>query len=580
MAFGGSDAARFQAYQTRARMGAALWSRIILWTILGWFALTMWVVWHETGSYFPQLGHQYFWRWVICSTLLRIPFIDTIALRCMVPANGTWYPLGSLVNWMNGPKMYYQPFPTWFWHYGIRVALIPLGFGVAAIVWRARHRMDSLHIRGLRLLPRRQQNRQLNGGFLKKMFNHSDSIRIGDSTIPADKMTEHTMISGSPGSGKSVLIRQLLRQIRDRGETAIVFDVEGEFTAEFLDLSRGDIVLSPPDQRMPYWDPWFELRSESFAIDAEAMAASLVRGTPRTATEQFFQDSARTLIEAILEKAPDRSHPSSITKFLGLPRAELHRRLEGTRAYPLIDPSAADQGTGIISVAANAVKAFHYLPTHEEAGHQEWSARAWDRHQWIFLTGTEDSREAVCRLQGTWIDCLVRNLLTAPIMSGEQIYIVADEFPALEVQPNIIRALVRGRKRGICCILAFQAVSQLRTLYQNDGAITITSAPSTKIIMRCDEPTTAKWASDLLGSHEIDRLQMTQLAGLSKMREGVNLSEHRSVETLILPAEIQRLAPFEGFLAVAGHDRCKIKIPRLFLERNAASFIPRTRSAA
>ena len=114
MAFGGSDAARFQAYQTRARMGAALWSRIILWTILGWFILTMWVVWHETGSYFPQLNHQYFWRWVICSTLLRIPFIDTIALRCMVPANGTWYPLGPLVNWMNGPKMYYQPFPTWF----------------------------------------------------------------------------------------------------------------------------------------------------------------------------------------------------------------------------------------------------------------------------------------------------------------------------------------------------------------------------------------------------------------------------------------------------------------------------------
>jgi type IV secretory pathway TraG/TraD family ATPase VirD4 len=580
MAFGGSDAARFQAYQTRARMGAALWSRIILWTILGWFALTIWVVWHETGSYFPQVGHQYFWRWVICSTLLRIPFIDTIALRCTVPANGAWYLLGPLVNWMNGPKMYYQPFPTWFWHYGVRTALIPVGLGVAAIIWRIRHHVGAFHVRGLKLLTARAHDRQLNGGIIRKVFSRRDRIQIGDSTIPAEKMTEHILISGSPGSGKSCLVRQLLRAIRDRGETAIVFDVEGEFTAEFLDTSHGDIVLSPTDKRMRYWDPWLELRPETFAIDAEAMAASLVRGMPKTATEQFFQDSARGLIEAILEKAPDRNHPSSITEFLGLPRAELHRRLEGTRAYPTLDPGAADQGTGIISVAANAVKAFHYLPTHEEAGHQEWSARAWDRRQWIFLPGTEDTRDAVCRLQGTWIDCLVRNLLTAPIMSGEQIYIVADEFPALEVQPNIIKALVRGRKRGICCVIAFQNVSQLRTLYQTDGAITITSAPSTKILMRCDEPATAKWASDLLGAHEIDRLQMTQLSGLSSMREGVNLSEQRSIETLILPAEIQRLAPFEGFLAVAGYDRRKIKVPRLFLERNAESFIPRSRSAA
>jgi hypothetical protein len=64
------------------------------------------------------------------------------------------------------------------------------------------------------------------------------------------------------------------------------------------------------------------------------------------------------------------------------------------------------------------------------------------------------------------------------------------------------------------------------------------------------------------------------------MKEGVNLSEHRSIESLILPAEIQRLAPFEGYLAVAGYDRRTIKILRLFLERNAESFIPRTRPAA
>jgi hypothetical protein len=35
--------------------------------------------------------------------------------------------------------MYYLPFTDWFWHYGIRTALIPVGLGATALLWRARH---------------------------------------------------------------------------------------------------------------------------------------------------------------------------------------------------------------------------------------------------------------------------------------------------------------------------------------------------------------------------------------------------------------------------------------------------------
>src|SRR5437762_2289058 len=103
MALGVSQAARFQAYQTRARMSASLWFRIILAVLFAWFALTFCVVWLETGKQFPDINHQYFWRWAILSTLVRTPVLGTIILRCKVPANGTWYPVGPLVNWMNSP---------------------------------------------------------------------------------------------------------------------------------------------------------------------------------------------------------------------------------------------------------------------------------------------------------------------------------------------------------------------------------------------------------------------------------------------------------------------------------------------
>jgi len=93
--------------------------------------------------------------------------------------------------------------------------------------------------------------------------------------------------------------------------------------------------------------------------------------------------------------------------------------------------------------------------------------------------------------------------------------------------------------------------------------------------LRVDHFETAQWASDLIGSHEVERLQMTQLAGLSSYREGVNLSPHRSIEHLVLPAEIQMLEPFNGFLCVAGKDRTTVRIPEMHLTKRHPAFIPR-----
>jgi type IV secretory pathway TraG/TraD family ATPase VirD4 len=546
MGFRGSDAARFQAYQTRARMGAQLWGRVFGWTVFGWIALTVYVVWRQTSVLLPQLHHQYFWRWVVGGS-----------------------------DWLNGPQMYRLPFSIWFWHYGIRTALIPVALGVAVLAWRLRHRLDATHIRGLKLLTPREHNRELNGSIVRKMLKQHTGIQIGTSIIPRQKECENFLITGSPGSGKSTLDRHMLYQVRDRAQTAIVLDVDSEFIQEFYDEGRGDIVLNPLDARCPFWTPWLEFRDESFTMDAEAMAASLVRGAPRTPTEEFFRDSARTLIEAIFEKATDRRHSGSIADFLALPRKEIHEALEGTRAHPLVDPHAAEQGTGIISVAANATKGFHHLPRRDQA-RRLWSARQWadKREGWIFLPSTEDARAAIQALQGVWLDCLVRWLMTADIGS-QQMWIFVDELPAMGYQSQIEQLLTRGRKRGISTVIGFQNVAQLRAIYGRDRTVTMTSAPTTKIILRCDEAETAKWASDLLGSREIERTEMTMLAGLSNMREGVNLSARRTTEHIVTPAEIQFLKPFHGYLAVAGENRTTITIPARHLEKKFPAFIPR-----
>jgi type IV secretory pathway TraG/TraD family ATPase VirD4 len=160
-------------------------------------------------------------------------------------------------------------------------------------------------------------------------------------------------------------------------------------------------------------------------------------------------------------------------------------------------------------------------------------------------------------------------------IGSDQVWIMADELPAMEYQPQVEQLVVRGRKRGLAVVMGFQNVSQLRTIYGRDGAVTLTSSPTTKVILRCDEAETAKWASELLGSREIERMNMTQLAGLSAMREGVNLQPQRTTEHIVTPAEVQLLKAYQGYLCVAGFDRTTIRISERHLERHHAAFLPR-----
>jgi Type IV secretion-system coupling protein DNA-binding domain len=108
------------------------------------------------------------------------------------------------------------------------------------------------------------------------------------------------------------------------------------------------------------------------------------------------------------------------------------------------------------------------------------------------------------------------------------------------------------------------------------AAVTLISSPSTKVILRVDETEMAEWASQQLGSREVQRLQMAQLAGVSSYREGINLQPQRTVERIVLADEIKLLPPLSGFICIAGHDRSRIKIDKRHLVARQPALIART----
>ena len=205
------------------------------------------------------------------------------------------------------------------------------------------------------------------------------------------------------------------------------------------------------------------------------MAASLIRGRPENENARFFRDSTRTVTEAILHIARNDPDPSNLINLVSLERDELHEVLKGTPAYALTDPHAHDQGAGILGTAMNAIKTFSHLPKREQSD-RTWSAREWAQRRsgWIFLPSQEDIVEAIRTLQGLWLDCLVRWLMTADIGS-DQTWVMADELASLGHQPQIEKLLTRGRKRGLAVVLGLQNVSQLQAIYGREGCITLTT---------------------------------------------------------------------------------------------------------
>ena len=426
---------------------------------------------------------------------------------------------------------------------------------------------------GLSVLGRRlQRGRRLRGGELvsarqlarRTLPWHRDLLQrlppagappyaVAGIAWPRGAETRHTIVSGTTGSGKTVLIADLVEQIRARGERCVLYDKMGSYTETFFD-ERRDVLLNPLDARAPRWSPFHEART---ARDFDTMAAALIP-RQKDAADPFWITAARQLFShgaAVLWKRGETRNRVLVDHLLKTELSALAEAMEGTVAQSIVDPENPKTALSVRAMLTANIGAMDLLPDEGNS----FSIRDWiegDDAGFLFLTSRGDQHASLRGLISTWLEIAVNALLSLPRADGQgntpatRIWVILDELPTLHQLPSLRPGLAESRQFGGCFVLGVQVFSALRDLYGRDGAETISGLCGTRVVLAAPDKDTSEWSAESLGRAEVESL--AEGVSYETPRDGVTLSARRDLRPLVLPAEVARLENLSGYLKFPG----------------------------
>ncbi|MBB4155642.1 hypothetical protein GGQ80_003567 [Sphingomonas jinjuensis] len=380
-------------------------------------------------------------------------------------------------------------------------------------------------------------------------------VRFGSVPMPPDVETLHSLICASTGTGKTVALRQLLGDIRRRGDRAIVLDAGHDLSRSFR--RDEDLVLSAGDDGSLGWDLRNEVRKPSeWARFVAAVVPAIGSGESSEWTRK-----AQSFLTAICEQVGAETTNAELLEIATAWKADaLAQILERTPAASLL---AEGGDRYLISVRNNLGEK---LASWKYGTSGDFSLRSYmtgDDRRWLWLPYRDMEKGTQGPAIAAWIDMLVlAGLERAEQTNTHRTWIIIDELDSIGTIGGLKEAVTRLRKSNVAVVAAIQDLSQLIERYGRETAQTLFGCFSNRLFLRCVASDLAEKVTKELGEAEYEETRTQTGQSLSRQSqrrtskgENTSVSSQYTRSPVQLATEITNLPVRTGFVTFAGINR-------------------------
>lgn len=363
---------------------------------------------------------------------------------------------------------------------------------------------------------------------LKKYMGkvEDDAVKIAGIPISHDRTTKHIAVLGKTGGGKTVALLPIMRAAIERGDKVILFDNKSDFTRLLNDKNGNGncpVIVAPWDARSAAWDVAKDCRTR-------AEAAELAVKFIGESSDPMWSEGARSILTGFIHKLQVEKQETWTWKDLGdliaittmndVEALMEKYHPEGKRSVESIKNAVGEsEGAGkttqsLLITLSSQISPIYRMGEAWDGVEEKFSVRDFLDDKLKSKVVILQGNAALMGIQNAYIGGIIAMLsgrVNSPDYaerpaSAPGLWLFFDECPQLGKLPELKPFLEIGRSKGVRVVMGFQNPSQLKELYDKDGADSMLDIFQSYIFCMLGSEA-ADWASNSVGKQIIERFK-------------------------------------------------------------------------
>lgn len=394
------------------------------------------------------------------------------------------------------------------------------------------------------------------------VFDGQNALGQADRFVLTEKLlSQHLMLIGGIGSGKTNTFNQLLQNIVPQlsaKDVMIIFDTKGDFYKEFY--RAGDIVISNDNMArgssgVDYWNIINELEDDGHLMENTIeIANALFAEKMKNSGDSFFPNAAKDIVTAVLyhfamNKNKIKANNASLSDCFKTSNQNRYSALLDSYAQfsamtSYIPADAPGQALGVLAEIQQIIRQV-FVGNFARAG--TLSIRNLVRNKGgkkIFIEYDIGIGAMLTPIYSLLFDLAIKEALCRSKSEGN-VFFVVDEFKLLPNLQHIDDAVNFGRSLGIKFMIGIQNIDQIIEAYNENMAKNIFSGFLNQFAFKVSDHSTRDYIKERAGQNR--KCTTFKTTSVQETIETANVVEDWDVSRLNLGEAIIMLNNVEPF---------------------------------